>query len=124
MTDDKRQLLIALYASLAAHTEPECATACRRPLSCCEAMYCELAVDFAQRYWRVDLQPGWHPALPLMGTDGCTAAPHLRPICTAHTCDVCEHGAKPGDEAWTKRYRELRDAIEELELDLFGCAFV
>ena len=27
-----------------------------------------------------------------------TAAPHLRPICTAHTCETNEHGCKRGDQ--------------------------
>jgi hypothetical protein len=54
-----------------------------------------------------------------MGDDGCTAPAHLRPICTAHTCAVCEHGTKPGDPAWTARYQALTSAIETIEAELF-----
>ena len=121
---DARARLIALYAELAAHTEPECAARCERPLTCCEERYCEIAMDFARRYWNVDLPPTWHRVLPLMGPGGCTAAPHLRPICTAYTCEVCQHGEKRGDAAWTERYRELCASIATLEAKLLGETFV
>src|SRR3546814_1029147 len=113
MSRDGRRRLIALYADLAAHTEPECTGACARPMTCCQERYCEIAMDFAAEHWGVELQTTWHRALPLMGPDGCTVAPHLRPICTAHTCDICEYGAKRHDPAWTERYYALRDAIAE-----------
>ncbi len=116
-TDNMRRRLIALYAELAALTEPECG-ACARPYSCCEARYCALAIDFAREHWGVELRPTWHPTLPLMGPAGCTAAPHLRPICTAHTCETNEHGCKRGDEAWTGRYAALRGAIDEIEAEV------
>ncbi len=115
-----RQRLVALYQELAALTEPECLASCPRPMTCCEERYCLIAMEFAFEHWGVDLERTWHRALPLMGADGCTAAPHLRPICTAHTCDICEHGAKRGDPAWTERYWTLRDAIAELEAELLG----
>lgn len=114
-----RRRLIGLYAELAAHTEPECAAHCAKPRTCCEAQYCALAIDHAKSHWHVDLVPTWHAALPLMGDDGCTAAAHLRPICTAHTCAVCEHGTKPGDPAWTARYQTLTRTIETIEAELF-----
>jgi hypothetical protein len=110
--------LVRLYAAMAEHTEPECG-ACARPHSCCEERYCLLAIDFARDYWGVELRPGWHPTLPLMGPAGCTVPPHLRPICTLHTCAVNEHGCKPGDPAWTARYVELRDAIDAIQAELF-----
>lgn len=121
---ERRDRLVALYREMAALTEPECLAACRQPMTCCDARYCEIAMDFAAEHWGVDLQPTWHAVLPLMGPDGCTVAPHLRPICTAHTCDICEHGAKPGDPAWTDRYHALREAIADLEAELLGDVFV
>ncbi|UEM03298.1 hypothetical protein JL101_025575 [Skermanella rosea] len=121
MPDDPRQRLIALYAELAAHTEPECAgSRCAKPLSCCAPMYCDLTRDFALEYWGERLEPTWHPVLPFMGPRGCTVAPHLRPICTAHTCEVNEHGCKRGDEAWNARYFDLTEEIGLIEEDLFG----
>jgi hypothetical protein len=107
--------LIALYARLAAHTEPECTGRCERPRSCCAEMYCAFAIEHAKTRWQVELQRTWHPELPLMGDDGCTAAPHLRPICTAHTCEMCAHGHKRGDPAWTRRYDDIMGAIAEIE---------
>ena len=115
MSDELRGRLIVLYAELAAHTEPECAGRCARPFSCCEEKYCTFAIDFAKTHWQVELQPTWHRALPLMGAEGCTAAPHLRPICAAHTCEICAHGKKRGDATWTTRYYEIRDAIAQVE---------
>ncbi|MFN4090301.1 MAG: hypothetical protein ACK4QW_14835 [Alphaproteobacteria bacterium] len=121
---DGRDRLVTLYAALAAHTEPECMAACPRPMTCCAARYCAIAIDFAAEHWDVDLEPTWHRTLPLMGPRGCVAEPHLRPICTAHTCAVCTFGEKPGDPAWTERYNDLRDAIAALETELLGQAFV
>lgn len=115
--EELRRRLVTLYAELAAHTEPECG-GCARPFSCCDARYCAIAIDFARAHWNVELAPTWHRALPLMGPGGCTAAPHLRPICTAHTCETNEHGCKRGDAAWTTRYALLRSAIGEIEAEV------
>lgn len=117
-----RARLVALYAEVAALTEIECSGACERPRTCCEERYCLIAVDFAQSHWQIALQPTWHPALPLMGDDGCTAAPHLRPICSAHTCEMCTHGEKRGDPSWTARYNDIMHAIGEIELAVFDGA--
>jgi hypothetical protein len=53
--------------------------------------------------------------IPFMGPTGCVVAPHLRPICTVHTCDINGMGFKrgPGSGPWTKRYFELREQIED-----------
>jgi len=118
MTYALRDRLIALYAELGRLTERECAGHCARPRTCCEARYCAMAIDHAQTHWQIELAETWHPALPLMGDDGCTAAPHLRPICTAHTCAVCMHGEKPGDPVWNERYRTLTQAIAAIETRL------
>jgi hypothetical protein len=113
-----RNRLIALYADLGRLTETECAGRCERPRTCCEARYCAIAIDHAQTHWQTELAETWHPVLPLMGDDGCTAPPHLRPICTAHTCAVCIHGEKPDDPAWNARYRKLTAAIAAIEHQL------
>ena len=115
-----RQRLQRLYAELSAVTAPECAGACERPRSCCAAAYCDFAMEFAQANWSVVLAPTGHGRLPLMGPAGCTAAPHLRPMCTAHTCAVSQFGGKPGDHAWTERYFALQEMIAEIETALFG----
>lgn len=114
-----RDKLIALYQQMYEMTEPECRLSCRCPQSCCSPEYCEITIEYAKERWGVDLTRGTHPKLPLMGEIGCLAAPHLRPICTLHTCDINSLGFKKGvgKEAgnWTKRYFKLRSKIEELE---------
>jgi hypothetical protein len=50
-----------------------------------------------------------------MGENGCTVAPHLRPVCTLHLCSI-SYAAKseiPGDEDKTKEYFQLRNEILE-----------
>jgi len=115
-----RRRLIKLYAELAAVTTPECASACARPHSCCAPIYCQFAIEFAQANWGVALVPTGHGRLPLMGPAGCIAEPHLRPMCTAHTCAVSQFGGKPDDSTWTERYFALQEAIAEIETALFG----
>ncbi len=116
---EPRRRLIELYAALSALTEPECSSRCARPRTCCEAQYCAFAIEHARTHWQVELQSTWHGALPLMGDDGCTVAPHFRPICTAHTCEMCEHGVKRSDPVWTARYHEIMAAISAIEAKLF-----
>ena len=110
--------VIHLYGEMAKMTAPVCANTCgakRSENRCCEAYYCELAIAHAKKKWGVTLTPTGHPKLPLMGPDGCTAAPHLRPICTVHTCEINDLGFKPGDETWTNRYFKVRERIDELD---------
>ena len=67
-----------------------CAKTCRdiRPNRCCEPMYCEMAINYANDQG-VTLDRTDHPTLPLMDSENrCTAPAHLRPICSAHQCDI------------------------------------
>lgn len=117
--------LIYLYAEMSKLTAPECAHTCRAPFSCCAPLYCEQTMEWAKKHWDVTLEPvnGVNvrgETLPLLGPNGCIAAPHLRPICTVHTCQINSIGCKPGDLAWTKRYFELREELEELEFEDSG----
>jgi hypothetical protein len=114
----KHQQLIELYAAMAAHTAPEC-RACFIPYSCCHKLYCEHTIAHAKKKWGVDLPTTTDPKLPLMGPTGCTAAPHLRPHCTTHTCSVQSIGAKRGDQPWTDEYHRLSGLIDALEWELF-----
>ena len=63
------------------------------------------------------------PNLPMMGLSGCTLEPHLRPVCTFHTCEVNSYACKRGDEAWTERYFALRAQINDLEEKVHGRPF-
>lgn len=121
MTAKQRKRLIELYAQMATHTRPECGR-CRTAYGCCDEMYCEQAIQWAKKQWGVVLKRvnglSVHgKPLPLMGPTGCTAAPHLRPICTVHTCEIASVGCKRGDPVWTGRYFVLREAIDELEME-------
>ena len=109
--------LIDLYARMAEHTRPECGAACSRPFGCCNEGQCEVTIAHAKEEWGVTLAPTGHATLPLMGKDGCAAAPHLRPLCTIHTCAISFMDLKPGDPEWTATYHQLRDQISDLEFE-------
>lgn len=117
LTDAEKDRLKDLYAQMSALTAPSCA-ACPTAFSCCASHHCEVAMAWAKFAWGVELAPTGHPALPLLGARGCTAPAHLRPICTVHTCCINELGEDPADPAWTQRYFDLREQIEEIEGDL------
>lgn len=103
------------YQAMYEHTKDECAH-CRVPHSCCSPEYCEMAEDIARRQG-VELARTGHPTLLFMSLTGCTVPPHLRPLCTLHTCAVNSLGFKPGDPVWTTRYFKLRNLIEQREAD-------
>jgi hypothetical protein len=112
------QQLIDAYQKMADLTRPECnAETCQnhKPYRCCEDVFCEDAIRYARNRWDTDLEMTDHPTLPLMGPNGCTAPPHMRPICTVHTCAIASAGRKRDDPEWTKRYYILRDTIDRLE---------
>ncbi len=108
--------LLSLYEEMSEHTAPECASSCPVPHSCCSREYCEFTLDHAQKEWGLVLIQTSHPTLPLMGPKGCTAPPHVRPMCTMHTCAVNGFGFKPNDMPWTEKYFQIREAIEVLEV--------
>lgn len=104
--------IIQLYREMSELTAPECARVCKIPHSCCSPEYCDMAEEIAAEAG-VTLTRTDHPTLKFMGPKGCIVEPHLRPLCTLHTCDVNNLGFKRNDEAWTKRYFEIREALEE-----------
>lgn len=106
--------LIQLYREMADLTLAECRQ-CKIPLGCCSPEYCDMALSWAKDKWGICLQKTNHPILPFMGESGCTVAPHLRPWCTLHTCEMNAMGIKKDDTEWTEKYFELRYRIEELE---------
>lgn len=82
-------------------------------------MACEQAIQHAADQWGVALQRTDHPKYPLMGPEGCTAAPHLRPLCTMHVCCISAMGHNLDDPQWDQQYWELRQEIDLLEIELF-----
>jgi hypothetical protein len=109
--------LIQLFREMADLTAPECANACKVPHSCCSPEYCDMVEERVLEEGAL-LQPTGHPTLKFMGVDvngratGCVVEPYLRPLCTLHTCAVNGIGFKIGDDAWNRRYFELREIID------------
>lgn len=103
--------LVNLFAEMAAHTAPECANTCRAPHSCCDELYCSMATDEANRQGYA-LPAPYLGKLAWMGPSGCVLPPHVRPLCTLHTCAVNGMGFKAGDPAWNDQYFKLRLKIE------------
>jgi hypothetical protein len=114
-----KEQLAQLYQQMSELTKPECGK-CMMPNSCCDSMYCDLATARAAEFG-VTLVPTGHDKLPYMGEQGCIVPPHLRPLCTLHTCDVSSWGFKIDDPkgAWTSNYFDLRAQIETLEAKLY-----
>ena len=73
-------------------------------------------IEFAKNKWDVELKPTGNRIL-LLGPNGCIAAPHLRPLCTIHTCEIASLGFKKNDTGgvWTEKYFALRGEISDLE---------
>ena len=115
-----RTKLIQLSDELYQHTRTECAN-CRVPHSCCDVFSCEDTREYARQHWGIELEDTGHEELPFMGKNGCVVAPHLRPICTRHTCDINSLGFKRKDDVnqtWTNRYFQLRNQINEIASEL------
>jgi hypothetical protein len=112
--------LVQLYQKMSELTAPECAgigpSSCKCPHSCCDELACSITKDFAlnQGVTLPEFPPNYKGAFYLNET-GCTVAPHLRPLCTVHTCQISSLGFKPGDPEWTKKYFKLRNQIDKLE---------
>lgn len=82
-----------VYEKLAALTSASCgkSEACRalmgaRPYRCCCREFCERALANARAAGE-RLEPTDNLELPLMGPNGCVAPPHLRPTCSAFSCE-------------------------------------
>jgi hypothetical protein len=108
-------LLPILYQKIADLTAPscqngtaECGKFCDRKYRCCERQYCDATRRFAKENYNIDLQETGNAELPFMGENGCTVAPHLRPICALH---VCSYSWAEKEMTAPKGYEELRDQI-------------
>jgi hypothetical protein len=113
-----RESLVADYQEMYELTRLECAEVCVRPGGCCHELFCTLTLRYARSRWGVELEPTAHPTLPLMGDTGCIAAPHLRPTCTVHVCEINDQGVRSEDTEWTERHAALQNRLEEAELQL------
>lgn len=103
-----------VYTDLANLTLEECKN-CSRPYSCCSKDYCEFTLSYAKEEYGISLPLTTNKSLPLMGLNGCTVEPYLRPLCTLHTCEIYAYGEKISNAQWTKKYFHLREKINKLE---------
>lgn len=117
---DLRHAVIELYDKLARFTWEDCRLHCDTRFGCCHELFCELAIINARELWGVTLEPSGHPTIPLLGPEGCVAAPHFRPVCAAHCCEDNPTGLSGGhrDRTWHLEYRTLKDYASKLETEL------
>ena|SRR6516164_3483613 len=108
---------------MANHTKDWCGKPCQntRPDRCCEELFCDMAEEHAKKHWKVIAGYSVRYSkglthLKYMGDQGCILPPHLRPSCTLHVCQINTLGILLGQPAWTRKYFELREKIDEMEL--------
>jgi hypothetical protein len=111
------QTLKDLFQNMADLSKKQCEIDCFKIRGtiggCCSDMYCDLAIEYAKEIG-VSLTPTGNKKLPLMGEEGCTAPPWLRPMCTLHICDKSLL-----KEDFNKAYFSLREKIDLQEEKLF-----
>jgi hypothetical protein len=113
-------LLPVLYQKMAgltngycANGQHECAQFKDLRFRCCGKKHCETAARFSKDKYGVDLPRTDNPELPFMGPNGCTVAPHFRPLCSVHVCSVswAAHSHIGQDPEKLKEYFLLRAEI-------------
>jgi len=117
--------LIELYRQIAELTAPRCGKrdGCgfQPAISrhrCCDSMYCLMAIDYAKEMG-VTLTPTGHSELPMMGHDGCTAPPHLRPLCSKHDCKINGVGYDSRNPEFSDKFLALYNEISAEEAKLY-----
>lgn len=106
-----------LYQEMADMTKPECGK-CNLPHSCCDEMYCDIAEKTAAERGITLKRLNNHPNKPffLDKDNNCIVPPHLRSMCTFHTCKINNMGTS-GDPEWDEKYFKLREEIDNLEYE-------
>ena len=115
-----RRKLVRVYAEMASHTKDKCGADCgeERPSRCCDRIFCLEVSKFARQNWGVNLRFTRNKSAPLLGSTGCTAAPHLRPWCTIYVCRRRKFGKCIRDPKWDAKYHRLHSPILTLENEL------
>ncbi len=104
---------VEIFSEIATLTKEHCDKTCIRMGSCCEALYCHIAIEEAAEDGVVlEVQDG---PLPLMKDGQCLAQPHHRVLCSLHQCDISGVGVFRGDTERTIKYFKLRQEAEEAE---------
>lgn len=99
--------LIPLWQNMYQHTNNGCAE-CKSP--CCNIEYCEIAREYANS---LDQHPDeTNNELFYQADNGkCICPPHLRPMCTIHSCKVDKSEVDP---EWLGEYWKMRDKLNIL----------
>ena len=108
--------LITLYKDIADLTLEHCKQTCKRMGSCCDPIYCHIAMQTAKEEYGLELQPTGNAILLLDENGSCTAPYHVRQMCSFHSCDINSLGYFKGDPERTEKYFTIRDEIELLEI--------
>lgn len=120
MTIAKSEELKELYEEMSRLTKEQCLKDCTTLSgnigSCCDKMYCEIALENAEKVGVPLIRREGN--LPALGSDGCIVPPYLRPMCTMHVCDKSLRGG-----SFFKSYFELRDKINAMEEVLYAGKF-
>ncbi|MBV9827412.1 MAG: hypothetical protein JO001_17370 [Alphaproteobacteria bacterium] len=116
-----RAAISRLYREMSELTRTKCGgRACpdmiHKAYRCCDRLHCEMTIEHAEKDWGIRLPTSGHQ-FPLMGPAGCTAAPHLRPWCTLHQCQIQAVGST-NDPSWDRKYFRLRNKLIQLERQL------
>lgn len=96
------------FNRLSEHTSSKCGS-CMIPYRCCTKENCQATKELALTLFNIHLEETG-TTLPFLGENGCTVAPHHRPICTVHVCEA--HFGK--DPEWDEKYWDLREETSNL----------
>ena len=108
-------MLEDLYKQMAELTKPKCLS-CKSGWKhkCCDPMYCAMAKEYAKEC-NIELEYTGNTIPFLDDNYNCIVPPHLRPLCTLHTCDINSKGVT-SDPDWDAEYFRLREMIDNEEL--------
>jgi hypothetical protein len=108
------QALIQAYQEIADFTrklcEKHCITVDEHIGSCCDKMYCEIALERAAQYGIKLEHVSANPCF-LLNEHGCTVDPWLRSMCAVHVCDKCIYF----NIRDYNKYFKLRGKVDKLE---------
>ncbi len=115
--ESKQLEMIQLYQRMYEITVVKCKRCSKGAGTCCNVYACKLVEKFAKAEYGVTLMRTGHPTLLFMGSEGCIVAPHMRPVCTVHTCKTVQYGCDFEDKPWTADFYDLKKQIALLECD-------
>lgn len=110
----KLEHLKTLYQRMADLTRAKCGDCpTTGKVTCCSPEYGEMTIQIAERQGLTLARTG-NPKCDLLGPNGCTAEPWLRPLCALHICEKL----LMTDPAFCDQYYPLRTQINVLEYQI------